>query len=146
MKKTNRRTAFTLIELMVVVSIIAILATLGISSYSTAIKKSRDGRRKSDIQNIAQALVLYRSDEGVYPSTTADLVANYMSAIPKDEKSGVDYTYTVASNFKTFSLCTATALEYPKGNANSSSSTAFSNCANAGETGSTCVYYCAANP
>ncbi len=146
MKKTNCRVAFTLIELMVVVSIIAILTTLGISSYSTAIKKSRDGRCKSDIQNIAQALVLYRSDEGVYPGSTASLVANYMSAIPKDEKSGTDYIYTVASNFKTFSLCTPTALEYPKGNANSSSNTAFSNCVNTGQTGSTCVYYCVANP
>ncbi len=158
MKKIINQSAFTLIELMVVVAIIAILATLGISSYSTAIKKSRDASRKSDIQNIAQALVLYRSDEEGYPASTANLVPNYMSAVPKDEKTGVDYKYTTSGvtangKIKKFALCTASALEFPKGNANSTSNTALTNgttvgqaCSNTGEASSTCVYYCAASP
>lgn len=159
MKKTNQKAAFTLIELMVVVSIIAILATLGISSYSTAIKKSRDARRKSDIQNIAQGLVLYRSDEAGYPASLDLLVSGkYMSAIPKDEQAGVDYKYTPSgitstNKIKTFALCTATALEFPKGNANSTSNTTLTNgttvgqaCKNTGTTGNTCLYYCATSP
>lgn len=153
MKKITNQSAFTLIELMVVVSIIAILATLGLSSYNTAIKKSRDGRRKSDIQNIAQALVLYRSDEEGYPANLALLKTNnYMSSIPKDEKAATDYKYTTSGEtangkIKNFSLCTASALEYPKGNANSSKDDSLVSCANDGTAGTaSCVFYCVVNP
>lgn len=52
---------FTLIELLVVISIIAILITIGLSSYSTAQKKVRDSKRKSDIKEVQNSLEQYYS-------------------------------------------------------------------------------------
>ena len=80
--------AFSLIELLTVVAIISILATISISSYTAAVKKGRDAKQKSDIHNIQQALLLYRADMGTYPGNTAlsttgsPLVPNYLRAIP----------------------------------------------------------------
>lgn len=59
---------FTLVELLVVISIIAILATIGYTIYSNAQKSVRDGKRKADIQAIHQALEQSRSQSTTYPS------------------------------------------------------------------------------
>jgi prepilin-type N-terminal cleavage/methylation domain-containing protein len=65
--------AFTLIELMVVIAIIAILSTMGISNFQMAIVKARDARRISDLHNLQQALVMYRSDKGSYPTGSGQI-------------------------------------------------------------------------
>lgn len=60
---------FTLLELLVVVSIMVILLTIGLSSYSTAQKKGRDAKRKSDIREIQAAMEQYFSVcSNAYPS------------------------------------------------------------------------------
>lgn len=63
----NFRSAFTLIELLVVISIIAILVAAATASWTNAQKKSRDGKRKSDLKSIQQALELYFQNNGFYP-------------------------------------------------------------------------------
>lgn len=52
----HRRSGFTLIELMVVVSIIAFLAVIGVAAFSNAQAQARDGRRRADVDAIAAAL------------------------------------------------------------------------------------------
>lgn len=60
---------FTLLELLVVISIIAILITVGLTSFSTAQKKGRDAKRKSDIKEVQNALEQYYSVCGYnYPT------------------------------------------------------------------------------
>lgn len=59
---------FTLIELMVAISIVAILSTIGIVSYTQAQRVSRDSRRKQDLRSIQGALEVYRITNGSYPS------------------------------------------------------------------------------
>ena len=49
---------FTLIELLVVIAIVGILVAVGSISYLTASKQSRDTRRKTDLEQIRQALKL----------------------------------------------------------------------------------------
>lgn len=58
---------FTLIELLVVIAIIALLSSVVLAALSSARMKSRDARRKSDLQNIRIALELYYDAYGVYP-------------------------------------------------------------------------------
>jgi len=58
---------FTLIELLVVISIIGILISLGAVSFTTAQKKSRDTRRKSDMKQIQTALEQCYSLQASYP-------------------------------------------------------------------------------
>ena len=63
MLKTNlsSRKGFTLLEMLVVIGIIAILVGLSTTSYSTAQKKARDAKRKSDLKSIQNCLEQYYS-------------------------------------------------------------------------------------
>ena len=60
---------FTLIELMVTISIIAIISAIGMMTYSQSQKLARDSRRKQDLEQIQKALSLYYSDNNSYPFT-----------------------------------------------------------------------------
>ena len=88
---------FTLIELMVAISIVAILSTVGMSFYGTAQKSARDSKRKQDINAIATALEIYKQANGFYPKFNwiysksggtwiAGLNTNYINQLPKDPK------------------------------------------------------------
>lgn len=63
---------FTLIELLIVMVILSILMVLGLSSFGSAQLKSRDSRRKADLQNIARGLEVYYNDKGEYPISTGN--------------------------------------------------------------------------
>ena len=95
----SRQHGFTLMELMVVVSLALILLGVGMTNYITQIKRSRDVSRKSDLQQIRAALEMYRADNGVYPLSgqgwhgsahsnwadfEAELEPDYMSEVPED--------------------------------------------------------------
>ena len=74
---------FTLIELMVVITIIAFLAVIGIASFTNAQKVARDGRRRADIEAIATALEANfgKTKAGEYPAISctdglSDIFAN----------------------------------------------------------------------
>lgn len=58
---------FTLVELLVVISIIAILSVIGITVFSSAQKSGRDAKRRMDLKAIAQALEQYKMVNGAYP-------------------------------------------------------------------------------
>lgn len=89
---------FTLIELLVVATIISLLSGIGLVSYSQFVKKSRDERRKADLNNIRSALEMYRSDRDSYPTNLTKLTTStpkYLEKIPEDPK-GYDYVYEVS--------------------------------------------------
>lgn len=60
---------FTLIEFLIVMSIIGILTISGISTFTTSLQRSRDARRKADISTIQKGLELYYTDKNAYPLT-----------------------------------------------------------------------------
>ncbi|CAN5134626.1 hypothetical protein BH11PAT3_BH11PAT3_2810 [soil metagenome] len=62
-----KKTGFTLIELMVVISIIGFLSSIVLSSLSVARSKGRDAQRITQIRQLQTALELFYSDNGSYP-------------------------------------------------------------------------------
>lgn len=99
----NFHLGFTLVELLIVMSIIGILAAIGLGSFTTAQMRGRDAERKSDLKQISHALELYYSDHGKYPPTTlivsgsefTDGKTVYFKNIPSDPVSSQSYTYIV---------------------------------------------------
>ncbi len=101
-KKHAHLLAFSLMELLVVVAIMAILLAAGIVSYSSVTRRSRDAKRKADMEQIRQALELYRADNLSYPGACTDYVSTclsgaafstYMSTLPSDPKLSTDALY-----------------------------------------------------
>ena len=119
---------FTLIEILVVITIIALLATIGIGSYSTVTKLSADSRRKADLEDIRAALEMYKANNGSYPKSPAspptsdtifqDAASNiYMQKVPKDPKSPTYiYVINVAVDGTTYTLGTYIENEATSGN------------------------------
>ncbi len=69
MLKLNRKqSGFTIIELLIVIAIIGILATLVLTNFQGAQAKGRDTVRKSDINSLYQKLEEYYNENGTYPN------------------------------------------------------------------------------
>lgn len=106
---------FTLIEILVTISIIALLTMIGLTNFKVANQKARDGRRQGDLEQIKAALELYRTDEGEYPGSIApgskieSATAVYMNEVPDDPASAQNYSYS--SDTVTYTLCAALELE-----------------------------------
>ena len=97
-------------------TIIGLLATIGITSYNSLSKQSRDAKRKGDLQNIRSALEFYRSDNDYYPAALATLVpSSYLKSVPDDPKATPQsYVYcpTPGSGNRTnYDLCAYTESE-----------------------------------
>ena len=76
---------FTLIELMIVVSIVGILATIAVPSYQSSVIKARETVLRQDLFTLRELLDHHRADKGKYPPSLDSLVtAGYLRAIPKD--------------------------------------------------------------
>jgi len=113
----KKNPAFTLIEVLVAVTIIAVLTAIGVVSYASANRNSRDAKRLSDVEQIRAALEMYRADCGTYPGTISfgesltssctGATITYMQTVPQDPKSPTrsydysgsddDYTLTIYS-------------------------------------------------
>lgn len=67
---------FTMIELLVVISIIGILASLAVVSFTSSQKQARDSARKSDIRQYSTSIEAYANkNNGLYPSRTTTVAA-----------------------------------------------------------------------
>jgi general secretion pathway protein G len=90
LKYDNR--GFTLIELMVVIIILGILAMYVAPKIMSRPGEARQVKARLDIQNLENALKLYKLDNGIYPTTEQGLQALVeqpeTGAVPKKWKSG----------------------------------------------------------
>ncbi|MFP5206406.1 MAG: type II secretion system protein [Acidobacteriota bacterium] len=85
MRNSRSQSGFTLIELMIVMAIIGILATLAVPSYVTAIKHAREAVLREDLHVMRQAIDSYTMDKQKAPQTLDDLVqGGYLKTIPED--------------------------------------------------------------
>ena len=96
-----RRTAFTLIELMVVIVIIGILAGIIVPNYVGRTEPAYDTRVKADMKSISDALEFFKMDTGNYPESLEELYTGssaegwrgpYLKSQMKDPW-GNDYIY-----------------------------------------------------
>lgn len=71
----NKLRGFTLIEIMVVVSILGILAALVVPKILSRPDEARIAAARQDVASLMQALKLYRLDNQVYPRTEQGLAA-----------------------------------------------------------------------
>jgi len=68
----GKNQGFSLIEILVAISIITVLSVISFFAFSAVQKKSRDAKRQSDLGLIRSALEQYRADQGFYPKNTVD--------------------------------------------------------------------------
>lgn len=122
----NKRSGFTLMEIMVAVTIMVIISGVSLGAFTFSQRKSRDAKRKSDLSQIARALEMFNEDFGRYPlgfdgnivgcqsSAGVDLEVCdwgevfsgypggvyqlYMSKLPDDPKVNFDYYYESDGN------------------------------------------------
>ena len=85
----NPQRGFTLIELIVVVTIIGILAGVAISNVKYAQTKAREAALKHDLFEMRKAIDDYYADKQHYPESLAALKQDkYLRDIPKDPITG----------------------------------------------------------
>lgn len=121
---TAGRQGFTLVELLIVMTILAVLVSVGLVSFRSSQFRSRDAQRKSDLKQIASSLELFYSDYGKYPDGTTgsvdacpynsgagtgttcawgtseftDAKSIYFKVLPKDPNTGYSYYYRVVDS------------------------------------------------
>ena len=85
MRKRRTQSGFTLIELIIVMTIIGILATLAIPYFAAAIRHAREAVLKEDLQTMRMAIDSYTMDKQKAPQSLDDLIQDgYLRAIPED--------------------------------------------------------------
>lgn len=123
--KGDLKRGFTLVELLIVISIMSILTVITVSQFTTARKRARDVARKGDLNSLSKALMSYYADYGKFPPATAGGAINltgagwggefkdssnfvYMKVVPKEnfESSSIPpYCYVVdTTDYKSFGL------------------------------------------
>ena len=76
---------FTMIELLIVLSLIVILATMGLSQYRNSVVHSKESVLHEDLFRLRDAIDQYYADKNQYPATLDALVSEgYLRKIPDD--------------------------------------------------------------
>jgi general secretion pathway protein G len=76
---------FTLVELLVVISLISILAAMGLVQYKNSITRTQEATLKTDLFRMRDAIDQYYADKGKYPASLDSLVSDgYLRKLPED--------------------------------------------------------------
>ena len=81
----RRQWGFTLIEVLIVVTLVVVLASMGMVQYQNSVQRAREAVLKEDLFRMREAIDQYYADKNSYPSGLQDLVSSgYMREIPED--------------------------------------------------------------
>lgn len=102
----RKRKAFTLIEIILVMVLLAIITGILLTNFNSSLKRGRDAQRKNDLAQIQKALEIYYSDMQAYPSFTTFFGGKlcttvacstservYMQRTPVDPNETYEYVY-----------------------------------------------------
>jgi len=90
---------FTLLELLIVMTIIATLAAMAIPAYTRNVQLAKEAVLREDLQVIRTAIGSYTVDKQKAPQSLDDLVtAGYLKAIPKDPMTGRTDTWVTSQS------------------------------------------------
>lgn len=108
MKKLKpAQSGFTLIEILITLTVLVLLAVLFLIATRGQISKARDAKRKSDLNKIQKVVEDYYSDHGAYPDglvcgdTSGTPLAAYIKEFPCDPINSDEYYYSYAYDFTT---------------------------------------------
>jgi general secretion pathway protein G len=83
--RAARVEGFTLVELLVVISLIGILAAMALVNYRNGVLRSQEAVLRTDLFRMRDAIDQYYADKGKYPSSLDSLVSDgYLRSVPED--------------------------------------------------------------
>lgn len=118
---SQKKSGFTIVELLIVIVVIGILAAIVTVAYNGVSSRAKDSKRSSDLASIQKLLELYYADKGGYPTCagapgtnsppalsantvafclTDDLVPAYTNSLPTDPTNSGSYIYRYAAGYK----------------------------------------------
>ena len=103
----RNKQGFTIVELLIVIVVIGILATIVIVAYNGTQSKARDTKRTQDVKSIQKIIEMYRINYGEYPlhsggsvnvgynmsSISSLLVPEFAASLPIDPSPPIVYQY-----------------------------------------------------
>ncbi|MFO0882086.1 MAG: type II secretion system protein [Candidatus Saccharimonadales bacterium] len=101
----KKQSGFTIVELLIVIVVIGILATLVIVTFSGVQQKARDTKRETDVKALASQLEVYYANNGSYPAIAQLQDNTWVQANLK----GLDVAGLVAPNGSGTNTISATA-------------------------------------
>jgi general secretion pathway protein G len=88
-RSRSRQSGFTLVELMIVISIIAILLAIAVPNYRGSLRHANESVLKQDLFTLRSAIDGYTMDKAKAPQSLDELVSSkYLRSIPKDPITG----------------------------------------------------------
>ena len=95
-RRHRRERGFTLIELMIVISMILILVSISIPAYNQSILRAKESVLRQDLFELRSLISQYTLDKQKAPQSLDDLVqAGYIKQIPADPMTGSNSSWTV---------------------------------------------------
>jgi general secretion pathway protein G len=76
---------FTLIEVLIVITLIVVLAAVGMPTYQNSVRRAQEATLKENLFRMNDAIDQYYADKNKYPASLQDLVSEgYLRRIPED--------------------------------------------------------------
>jgi general secretion pathway protein G len=99
LKHNSGQNGFTLIELVIVMAIIAILASLAIPNFVSSIRNAKEAVLKEDLHVMRNAIDSYTMDKNKAPQSLDDLVqSGYLKSIPTDPMTHANDTWVTSTD------------------------------------------------